>query len=64
MRKDEIVQLEPDVIMGIDYGDEPDVAYYCEMRRLPNGTLRVESFGRLIEGGANGKKAQGASRST
>ena len=62
MSKDEIVQLEPDVFMGIDHGSHGDDSFYCQMRRLPNGQLLVESFGRLIEGKVNEKKKKVAAR--
>lgn len=49
MLEGKLVQLEPDLFMGIDFGDDGKSTMYCEMRKLPDGTLLVEAFGRLLD---------------
>jgi hypothetical protein len=49
MLEGKIVQFEPDVFMGIDFGDDGRTAVYCQMRKLPDGTFLVEEFGRLLD---------------
>ncbi len=61
MFEEKIVRLEADLFMAIDFGADGCTAVYCEVRKLADGTLLVEEFGRLLNhktmGVLNGSQA-------
>lgn len=36
-------------VVVYDYGGEPDTIFYCEAERLPDGTILITDFGRVLE---------------